>query len=115
MRISDCSSDVCSFDLWQRPSASANSCSLSQRRCSTRIRCAQAKAPPKLHRATCRKPVNRAKRLAGGVVGTAGAGKTAGEIGRASWRERVCQYGKISEVAVSLKKQKHRSILLLTD
>src|SRR3546814_12119909 len=27
------------------------------------------------------------------------------EVGRASWRERVCQYGKISVDAVSLKKQ----------
>src|SRR3546814_13174531 len=28
------------------------------------------------------------------------------EIGRASWRDRVCQYGEIEAVAVSLKKQK---------
>src|SRR3546814_14753815 len=28
------------------------------------------------------------------------------KIGRASWRERVCQYGKISVVAVTLKKKK---------
>src|SRR3546814_18234087 len=28
------------------------------------------------------------------------------EIGRASWRERVCQYVKISVVAVSLQKKK---------
>src|SRR3546814_17752794 len=30
-----------------------------------------------------------------------------GEIGRASCRERVCQYVKISVVAVSLQKKKH--------
>src|SRR3546814_10651189 len=32
------------------------------------------------------------------------AGPTPDEIGRASWRERVCQYVSISVVAVSLKK-----------
>src|SRR3546814_20266820 len=31
-----------------------------------------------------------------------------GEIGRASCRERVCQYVKISVVAVSLKKKKNK-------
>src|SRR3546814_18250996 len=30
------------------------------------------------------------------------------ELGRASWRERVCQYVTISVVAVSLKKQKKK-------
>src|SRR3546814_15931452 len=30
----------------------------------------------------------------------------ADQIGRASWRERVCQYGEISVVAVSFKKKK---------
>src|SRR3546814_15627222 len=30
------------------------------------------------------------------------------EIGRASWRERVGQYGKISVVAVSLKKKRSK-------
>src|SRR3546814_12067224 len=29
------------------------------------------------------------------------------EIGRASWRERVCQYVEITVVAVSIKKQKN--------
>src|SRR3546814_13640561 len=28
-----------------------------------------------------------------------------GKIGRASWRERVCQYGEISGVAVTVKKK----------
>src|SRR3546814_16930708 len=31
-----------------------------------------------------------------------------GQIGRASCRERVCQYVKISVVAVSLKKKRHK-------
>src|SRR3546814_18452552 len=34
---------------------------------------------------------------------------TIGEIGRASWRERVCQYGEISVVEESLKKQKKKT------
>src|SRR3546814_20735874 len=32
-----------------------------------------------------------------------------GEIGRASGQERVCQYGSISVVAVSLQKQKNKT------
>src|SRR3546814_11163189 len=32
-----------------------------------------------------------------------------GEIGRASGRERVCQYGEMSGVAVSLKKKKQKT------
>src|SRR3546814_12929893 len=38
------------------------------------------------------------------IVGPGGV-EVDGEIGRASGRERVCQYGEISVVAVSLKKK----------
>src|SRR3546814_19889585 len=37
------------------------------------------------------------------------AGPAPEQIGRSSWRERVCQYCEISVVAVSLKKQKKLS------
>src|SRR3546814_11613784 len=39
------------------------------------------------------------------VPGAVWNGDEAEEIGRASWRERVCQYGWIEVVAVSLKKK----------
>src|SRR3546814_20045180 len=81
MRISDWSSDVCSSDL---PEAVAG-----------------AGAPAR----------SRYLRVDGGGEEALGADPVAGadarEIGRASCRERVCQYVSISVVAVSLKKKTH--------
>src|SRR3546814_12887245 len=77
MRISDWSSDVCSSDL------------------SARWRRALARASPP-----------RADRPARGRRCRAAAPRRrSAEIGRASCRERVCQYVSISVVAVSLKKK----------
>src|SRR3546814_14563464 len=50
-------------------------------------------------------------RCGGGTHARAGAaylGWNLLEIGKGAGRERVCQYGEISGVAVSLKKKKHR-------
>src|SRR3546814_18048136 len=88
MRISDWSSDVCSSDL---------------------------------HRSACRPDSgffrhSRRQRLclavaAGRYLAFAGAEQPdRGEIGRASCRERVCQYVSISVVAVSLKKKQANKI-----
>src|SRR3546814_11192277 len=63
----------------------------------------------------------RAARAHGGRRAAAGARRQAGggQIGRATCRERVCTYVKISVVAVSLKKKSNhlrlRSLLLVED
>src|SRR3546814_13752107 len=49
---------------------------------------------------------NRLRRLLAGAHLDIEALKVGFEIGRASCRERVCQYGSITVVAVSLKKKK---------
>src|SRR3546814_15620321 len=102
MRISDWSSDVCSSDL--RPHAG-------DRRQEDR-----AAPDPLGHPARRRAVPDRQRRgaLAGGADQgdrRAGGGRRGGafEIGRASCRERVCQYVYISWVAVSLKKNKKNS------
>src|SRR3546814_19442699 len=47
----------------------------------------------------------RAKELSSGQAGSEDLAD--GEIGSASWRERRCQYGSITGVAVPLKKKNH--------
>src|SRR3546814_19253414 len=101
MRISDWSSDVCSSDLrvWLE-------------RGMGRVRL------QRLRRALRRHPqLPQYERLVlGGVVEAlqaAGFAAVAGQIGRASCRERVCQYVSISVVAVSLKKKKTSTIITL--
>src|SRR3546814_981596 len=71
MRISDWSSDVCSSDL-------------PLFRAGTR-RCRGARRPAQLHPAGAAAPAVR-------TGSDRGAARTASEIGRASCRERVCQY-----------------------
>src|SRR3546814_20160232 len=39
------------------------------------------------------------------VIASGGVGSLADQLGRASWRERVCQYGLLTVVAGSLKKK----------
>src|SRR3546814_11833871 len=107
MRISDWSSDVCSSDLFRTP-------------LHLQGRPPQAPArllpdrPAGLGLARGRGPV---RQPAGRDPATAGAGARVGgaavraqrptpEIGRASCRERGCQYGLISVVAVLFKKKK---------
>src|SRR3546814_13296765 len=88
MRISDWSSDVCSSDL-QR------ACDLPPRYAfEGRVQRRRARVQPRLH-------PHRARAALFGPDGG-----DVREIGRASCRERVCQYVKISVVAVSFKKKK---------
>src|SRR3546814_17457778 len=100
MRISDWSSDVCSSDLsilrYDREmhdfSASPDHALLVLGRLDGRL-CNSPAADIWLARAR----LKGASMLSG----------VAGEIGRASCRERVCQYVSISVVAVSSKKQRY--------
>src|SRR3546814_17393793 len=104
MRISDWSSDVCSSDLAGRAQAG---------------RARARGAPPEAGRGDG-PPARRGGAGEGGAVqeGDGGAeavraraprGARAAQIGRASCRERVCQYVRISVVAVSLKKNKSKN------
>src|SRR3546814_11325591 len=91
MRISDWSSDVCSSDLLRRP-------------VKARLR------GPNLC-VTHRSPSAGDPRTTGGILAfSSGSSRVAlngrrREIGRASCRERVCQYVEISVVAVSLEQK----------
>src|SRR3546814_13605938 len=87
MRISDWSSDVCSSDLG--------------------VRC-RARAA-----GTASERTGHGTERAAGLrlfVGYLAHGGPCAEIGRASCRERVCQYVSISVVAVSLKKNREIKI-----
>src|SRR3546814_11337185 len=106
MRISDWSSDVCSSDL--RPVA---------RPAGQRVR--HAEMPGRRRRVLLGQSCEAADvlardgRLRGarqGLHGTPPGRARAAEIGRASFRERVCQYVYISVVAVQLKKKKHLTL-----
>src|SRR3546814_17860440 len=94
MRISDWSSDVCSPDL-----------DLDHRLPRISV---EPGGRPRLWRG--RHPLSRARRRRLSPVphlhaGIAPAGRSLRQIGRASCRERVCQYVEISWVAVPLKKE----------
>src|SRR3546814_11385753 len=90
MRISDWSSDVCSSDL--------RACRQSE----------DARRPrrPDSGASRSRHP-RRPRRPAGQPADRRQHPYPSQQIGRASCRERVCQYVSISVVAVSLKKKKH--------
>src|SRR3546814_17132950 len=91
MRISDWSSDVCSSDL---SSAATRVASFDTTRNSTSVRlCLGLSHQSLLASSTVLTSGSRTLSLNGPV-----------QIGRASCRERVCQYVEISVVAVSLKK-----------
>src|SRR3546814_15455946 len=94
MRISDWSSDVCSSDLASRSPAPC---------------CAEAHADIGLERVADRadqpEPAERDERQRQERAG-AGTEDAVVEIGRASCRERVCQYVSDSVVAVSIKKKR---------
>src|SRR3546814_13284223 len=94
MRISDWSSDVCSSDL---PIFVAKEITGHW----------QAAGLPDLHFTLMSSLIAAASGLLYVVISmvTAGRGDIADQIGRASWRERVCQYVSISVVAVSLKQK----------
>src|SRR3546814_1665383 len=99
MRISDWSSDVCSADLlrWAMlsPGASCAFHPISEDQACRSCRCAKrgGGAPDNRPGPARAVPVVEAARVARG----------AGEIGRASCRERVCRYVEVSVVCVSLK------------
>src|SRR3546814_11881950 len=97
MRISDWSSDVCSSDLPAPTSETPM-----QPTCS----------PLMAGRKNVSRSSSEPNRAIGAAMHMAGAqafrlADATAEIGRASCRERVCQYVSISVVGVSLKKQKH--------
>src|SRR3546814_16871850 len=95
MRISDWSSDVCSSDLLQVDAAGVEGDALADQRMRlgiTRAGVLEHDEPGRIGR-TARDREQRAH------------AQLFHEIGRASCRERVCQYVSISVVAVSLKKQ----------
>src|SRR3546814_13902840 len=94
MRISDWSSDVCSSDLSRRCAARWPRCRSPT--CSSLIGCRGRKRKRDRVRADC-----DARR--GGARTAVRAGSR--QIGKASCRERVCQYVEISVVVVSLKKK----------
>src|SRR3546814_11975342 len=97
MRISDWSSDVCSSDL--QPAQPANAADFRDDRLAILDRVAdEGKSMDRDAAAFQRFDRQQA------VVDRA----EAGEIGRASCRERVCQYVEIAVVAVSLKKKKEK-------
>src|SRR3546814_15566600 len=102
MRISDWSSDVCSSDLDADDALSAQGEAVAN----------VAAARAALEAAQIDLGFTRIVAPIGGRIGrsafTPGALVTTGQIGRASCRERVCQYVEISVVAVSLTKKKKK-------
>src|SRR3546814_18918046 len=112
MRISDWSSDVCSSDLFEMTGQDVTECiggaqaisdeTLGDRyhtHCDPRLNAKQS-----LELAFLISEALKDERLA------RQNGERDREIGRASCRERVCQYVKISEVAVSLTKKNKKPI-----
>src|SRR3546814_16660158 len=102
MRISDWSSDVCSSDL-----VAARKSFLQRRNVG------HVSGKPELDLAVVRRQYDIARPGHEGMTNLPpdlGADRNVlqiGEIGRASWRERVSQYVWISGGDVSLKKKKH--------
>src|SRR3546814_19362733 len=122
MRISDWSSDVCSSDLLKK-ALSDGEAALSGKQADekqrlhakkavkaattklARLEKGLAKAPGTI--AYARKRLDKPATEMATTPGPARDAHIPPEIGRASCRERVCQYVSISVVAVSLQKKKH--------
>src|SRR3546814_18984172 len=111
MRISDWSSDVCSSDLQMKL------CTL---RLSGTLRGHDPFSPTSLVAAPARFRVGALCAGTGAATGHGGRRRDArtcnrphghAQIGRATWRERVCQYVKYSVVDVAEKKKKTETIL----
>src|SRR3546814_19549313 len=101
MRISDWSSDVCSSDLEQRIRRRQQLHEIAGAAFGARVRVV-------LQGIGVGAGVLRDRRHAEARLGQdegAVAAAGAGEIGRATWRARVCQYGEISGVAAAVKKK----------
>src|SRR3546814_19051195 len=109
MRISDWSSDVCSSDLLNQVFGSggalrngrgaADPFNISPGLDSVRVRTLENGAPSS-------PPAPAASGSNAISLGNTENVFISAELGRASWRERGCQYVEISVVAVSLKKTK---------
>src|SRR3546814_14943303 len=107
MRISDWSSDVCSSDLELEHADRQRAEVFAQQRFArgdvesreAQLQVAPGDAPPPAQQRTQQRAQWRAQRALPRPWQPC-------EIGRASCRERVCQYGYITVVAVSLKKKK---------
>src|SRR3546814_19187691 len=98
MRISDWSSDVCSSDLKNEIAEKAKAQAAYE----------QAQAVND-HNAKEMEKLKAAEKLARQLVAEAQERARIREIGRASCRERECQYVWITVVAVSFKKEKKRT------
>src|SRR3546814_18080332 len=98
MRISDWSSDVCSSDLLEAETGLATGWK----------NCGSLAVARTADRMTVLKRTAAAERAQGVDIEMISPSE---EIGRASCRERVCQYVSISVVAVSLKKKQVRAEL----
>src|SRR3546814_18302944 len=99
MRISDWSSDVCSSDL-----AAADNLEDRYRQQSDAARAAAQKAVQAAKDKAARDAEKRLAKVDSDLAGKMAAAE-ADEIGRASCRERVCQYVLIAVGAESLKKK----------
>src|SRR3546814_16676134 len=103
MRISDWSSDVCSSDLSLYPARSP------QRRRARGAQSRQSDVPGDPRAEGCGARGGRAHRCRARSVHQPRPRRA--DIGRASCRERVCQYVSISVVAVSVKKKIKTNIM----
>src|SRR3546814_15403367 len=101
MRISDWSSDVCSSDLQHRIERGRDAGRRGRALCLWIGRGAQ------LRRASRAPPAERTA----GARNAAGVPANAAEIGRASCRERVCQYGVGVGGCRNVKKKKNVSLI----
>src|SRR3546814_18307475 len=109
MRISDWSSDVCSSDL---PRNGVLHHGAAGRRDTQGLRSSQIHIRKRL----AARHVLAAEDALAKTIGQAHLGQLQfHQIGSASCRERVCQYVKISVVAVSLKKQKQIGNMIWTE
>src|SRR3546814_13136571 len=110
MRISDWSSDVCSSDLRRLLRPAAGDDRPDGRRALPAPRPARRPVARRRHRRAVRLAARLNARAGLEVAGRQASPRTALKIGRASWRERVCQYVLISGVALSLKNTHRRKL-----
>src|SRR3546814_18385118 len=106
LRISDWSSDVCPSDLsqhrWSLRGRSARICDRPARRWQAADLRAVGRKTGEKNLTQRRKGAKRKRQPRSGIPMYAAARR---QIGRASCRERVCQYGSISVVAGPIKKK----------
>src|SRR3546814_19686758 len=115
MRISDWSSDVCSSDLDVQQacrSIAAKECSLRSAQHLDPFYFTQFVQSHASARAVDAVDEHSDRAFQARIIAdraySANTGRAIGQIGRASCRERGCTYGKISGVALSLKKKKKK-------